>query len=246
MQARFWANEPAAALAAATKARGLLWTSRSLIEHVEYHFYGAVARAALCNEAAETSAPHLTALVEHHRQLEEWADVCFENFADRSALVGAEIARLEARELEAERLYEQAIRLAREQGFVQNEGLAYELASRFYAARGFEIIALTYVRAARQCYVRWGALGKVKQLDQLYPRLQEEVSQQGPTSTITAPVDQLDLATVLRVSEAVSGEMVLEKAIESLMRAAIEHAGAERGVIPRRRTSGSGGGNNLW
>jgi hypothetical protein len=68
MQARFWANEPAAALAAATKARGLLWTSRSLIEHVEYHFYGAVARAALCNEAAETSAPHLTALVEHHRQ----------------------------------------------------------------------------------------------------------------------------------------------------------------------------------
>jgi PAS domain S-box-containing protein len=128
-------------------------------------------------------------------------------------------------------LYERAIDLAREQGFVQNEGLAYELASRFYAARGFEIIALTYVRAARQCYVRWGALGKVKQLDQLYPRLQEEVSQQGPTSTITAPVDQLDLATVLRVSEAVSGETVLEKAIESLMRAAIEHAGAERGVM---------------
>ena len=232
MQARFWANDPAAAFAAATKASALLWTSRSLIEHVEYHFYGAMARAALCNEAsAETSAPHLTALVEHHRQLEEWADVCFENFADRSALVGAEIARLEARELDAERLYERAIGLARAQGFVQNEGLAYELASRFYAARGFEIIAQTYVRAARQCYLRWGALGKVKQLDQLYPRLQEEESQQGPTSTITAPVDQLDLATVLRVSEAVSGEMVLEKAIESLMRAAIEHAGAERGVM---------------
>ena len=103
-------------------------------------------------------------------------NVCFENFADRSALVGAEIARLEARELDAERLYERAIGLAREQGFVQNEGLAYELASRFYAARGFEIIAQTYVRAARQCYVRWGALGKVKQLDQLYPRLQEEES----------------------------------------------------------------------
>jgi hypothetical protein len=67
------------------------------------------------------------ALVEHHRQLEEWADVCFENFADRSALVGAEIARLEARELDAERLYERAIGLAREQGFVQNEGLGLYL-----------------------------------------------------------------------------------------------------------------------
>src|SRR6266852_540654 len=68
------------------------------------------------------------------------------------------IARLEAREIDAERLYERAIRLAREQGFVQNEGLAYELASRFYAARGFDVIADAYLRAARQCHFRWGAL----------------------------------------------------------------------------------------
>jgi PAS domain S-box-containing protein len=67
----------------------------------------------------------------------------------------------------------------------------------------------------------------VKQLDQLHLRLQEEV----PTSTITAPAEQLDLATVLRVSQAVSGEMVLEKVIDSLMRAAVEHAGAERGLM---------------
>jgi PAS domain S-box-containing protein len=232
MQARVWANDPAAALAAAAKARALLWTTRAVIEYVEYHFYGALARAAACNEGpAETSAPQLTALVEHHRQLEQWAEVCPENFADRSALVGAEIARVEERELDAERLYERAISLAREQGFVQNEGLAYELASRFYARRRFETIADAYLRAARQCYVRWGALGKVKQLDQVHSRLREEVPQRTPTSTIIASVDQLDLATVVRVSQAVSGEMVLEKAIDSLMRAAIEHAGAERGLM---------------
>ena len=85
MQARVWANDPAAALAAATKARPLLWTSRAVVEHAEYHFYGALARAASCNEAsAETLVPHLIALVEHHRQLEKWADVCSENFADRA------------------------------------------------------------------------------------------------------------------------------------------------------------------
>jgi PAS domain S-box-containing protein len=45
----------------------------------------------------------------------------------------------------------------------------------------------------------------------------------------------LDLATVIKVSEAVSGEIVLEKLIDALMRAAIEHAGAERGllILPR-------------
>ena len=44
------------------------------------------------------------------------------NFANRAALVGAEIARIEGRELDAMRLYEQAIQSARENGFVQNEG----------------------------------------------------------------------------------------------------------------------------
>ena len=56
-----------------------------------------------------------------------------------------------------------------------------------------------------------------------------------PTTTIHAPVDHLDLATVIKVSEAVSGEIVLEKLIDTLMRTAIEHAGAERGllILPR-------------
>ena len=50
-------------------------------------------------------------------------------------------------------------------------------------------------------------------------------------STIGAPVEHLDLATVIKVSEAVSGEMVLEKLIDTLMRTAIEQAGAERGLL---------------
>ena len=58
------------------------------------------------------------------------------------------------------RCYEQAIRSAREHGFVQNESLAHELAARFYAARGFETIAHTYLQNARYCYLRWGAIGR--------------------------------------------------------------------------------------
>jgi predicted ATPase/signal transduction histidine kinase len=228
MQAGVLANDPAAALAAAEKAEPLLWTSRVVIEHAGYHFYGALARAASCKDAC---APHFAALVEHHRQLEKWAEVCSANFADRSALVGAEMARLEGCEIDAERLYERAIQLARAQGFVQNEGLAFELASGFYRTRGFEAFADTYLRAARRCYLRWGALGKVSQLDQLYPHLQEEMQQVESTGTITTLADRLDLATVLKVSRAVSGEMVLENVVDALMRAAIEHAGAERGLM---------------
>ena len=72
----------------------------------------------------------------------------------RAALVGAEIARIEGRVLDAEGLYEQAIRSAHANGFVHNEALANELGARFYAARGFEKIAHAYLRDARYCYLR--------------------------------------------------------------------------------------------
>ena len=115
------------------------------------------------------------------------------------------------------------------------EGLANELAARFYAARGFETIANAYLREARSCYLRWGADGKVRQLDQFHPSLRQDERAPGPTGTIEAPVEHLDLATMIEVSQALSGEMVLEKLIDRLMRAAIEHAGAERGllIVPR-------------
>src|SRR5262245_18099901 len=58
------------------------------------------------------------------------------------------------------------------------------------------------------------------------------------TSMIAAPLEHLDLATVLRVSQAVSGEMVLERLLDTLMRTAVEHAGAERALLILAREAG--------
>jgi PAS domain S-box-containing protein len=137
--------------------------------------------------------------------------------------------------VDAEGLYEKAIRSAHANGFIHNEAVAYEVAARFYATRDLDKIADTYLREARYCYLRWGADGKVRQLDQLYPHLRKQEPDRGTTSTIVAPAELLDLATVIKVSQAVSGEIVLEKLIDRVMRAAMEHAGAERGllILPR-------------
>ena len=71
----------------------------------------------------------------------------------------------------------------------------------------------------------------MRQLDAMYPHLRTEEPAPAPTSTIAAPVEQLDLATVIKVSQAISGEIVLEKLLDTLMRTAIEQAGAERGLL---------------
>ncbi|OPY96556.1 protein kinase [Bradyrhizobium sacchari] len=232
LQACFFAGNYVSAVDAANKARRLPWSSPQLFETAEYEFYAALSHAACWDSASPEQRPgHFGALTAHQRQLELWAQDCPENFADRAVLAGAEIARLQGRELDAERLYEQAIRYARDNGFVHHEALAYELAARFYGTRGFEEFACIYLRRARDCYVRWGAVGKVRQLEDIHPHLKEARSEPGPMSTIGAPVEHLDLATVIKVSEAVSGEMVLEKLIETLMHTAIEQAGAERGLL---------------
>jgi PAS domain S-box-containing protein len=231
LQACFYAEDYASAVAAAAKV-DLIHRRQSFFEVAEYPFYSALAHAVLCSSAsADERARYLEAIATHHRQLENWKENCPENFENRAALVGAEMARLDGRDMDAMRLYERAVRSARENGFVHNEALANELAARFYEARGFEKIAHTYLRDARYGYLRWGAAGKVQQLDQLYPRLREEGPTPDPTSTIGAPVEQLDLATVIKVSHAVSGEIVLESLIDTLMRTAIEHAGAQRGLL---------------
>src|SRR5262249_773325 len=153
-------------------------------------------------------------------------------------------ARIDGRAFDAMNLYEQAILSAQANGFIHNEALAKELAARFYAACGFEQIAHLYLRNARDCYLRWGAHGKVRQLDQLNPWLRQEQRARmprlrhaslrlypGSTGAIEAPLEYLDLETMIKVSQALSGEMVLDKLIDKLMRAALEHAGAVRGLL---------------
>ncbi|PLP99578.1 trifunctional serine/threonine-protein kinase/ATP-binding protein/sensor histidine kinase [Cupriavidus pauculus] len=230
LQARYLSGDLAEAMAAATQAQALLSVCYSFFEEAEYHFFSGLTHAALCDALTDPS-PHLEALALHYHALKSWAENCPENFLTRAALLGGEIARIEGRILEAEQLFEQAIRAAQDSGFPHCEAIALERASRFYAARGLDRIAHGYLRDARYAYMCWGADGKVRQLDDMHPYLRAHELAPSPMSTIATPVDRLDLATVLKVSQAVSGDIMLDKLIDTVLHTAIEQAGAERGVL---------------
>jgi predicted ATPase/signal transduction histidine kinase len=235
LQALYYAEYYDLALQAASMAEPLLQTGPGHFEYAEYTLFCALALAAQYDSASsEQKAQYRAALAAHHRQIAVWAENCPENFGNRVALVGAEIARIEGRTLEAENLYEKAIHSARQHGFIQNEAMAHEAAARFYSARGFETVANAYLRSARYCYLRWGAAGKVEQLDQLYPNLAQETSLR-PTVQIVEPVRQVDLETVTKASQAVSSEIVLGKLIETLLTIALQHGAGERALLILQR-----------
>jgi len=231
LQARYIAGDYSAAMDAAAKVQRLPWITVGVIEEAEYHFYGALAHAAYYDCVPASERPQcLDAIAAHHRQLQVWSENCPENFEDRAALVGAEIARLQDRHLDAQCLYEQAIRSARDNGFVQNEAIAYERASDFYRTRRFDQIADLYMRNARYCYLRWGATGKVQQLDARHPGLAMTDAHGGRRAPPSRD-QQLDVAAVVEASQTLSGEMLLPRLIERLMTIALQHAGAERGLL---------------
>ncbi|WP_437521746.1 AAA family ATPase [Sorangium sp. So ce726] len=216
---------------AAARAAGELLDTVTDQFHVTTHGY--IAALALSCHARylpeEQRSELLPTLRAHEADLRRWAEVQPANQADRHALVSAEIARIAGDELSAMRLYEQAIRAARANGFVHGEALSQELAAAFYRDRGFDLIADTYLRAARCSYARWGADGKVKQLDQRFPRLAARPL--AATSTVTMPAEELDRLAVVRASQSLSGEILMPRLEEALLRVVLAHAGAQKGYL---------------
>ncbi len=231
MQARFLSGDYQAALAAFQQAAPLVPTFSHNTKMLDYVYYTALTGAAgyetVCAEEQRAWRERLMAL---QAQLREWAENYPPTFRDKYALVSAEIARLDGNSEAAMRLYEEAIRCAHANGFVQNEAIAYERASAFYRKRGITTSADLYLREARGCYARWGADGKVQQLDARYPQLQTQ-QQVLASTTPWNGVAQLDLLSVAKATQAISGRIVLDELADTLMRIVIENVGAQSGYL---------------
>ena len=161
---------------------------------------------------------------------------CPEAFLHSSLLVTAEIARVEGRHEAAMENYDRRDPVGpREHGFVQVEALAHERAARLCRTRGLLAGAELYLREARACYLRWGAVAKVRRIDS---RVAGRRGQREPRPALPQAPGGLDALAVVKASQAISSEIVLERLLEKLLRVAIEQAGAEHGTLLLARPGG--------
>jgi predicted ATPase/signal transduction histidine kinase/tRNA A-37 threonylcarbamoyl transferase component Bud32 len=236
MQARFMCGAYAEAREAGDRAAEFIWSFIGIIPLLDFHLFRALTLAACCEGAEEAQRQRYLAAAEAHRQqLEEWAGNCPETFRALERLVSAELARVRGRLDEALPAYEEALRSARENGFIHHVALVCELAANFYRKRQAPFIAEAYARQAREAYEQWGAHGKVRQLDALWPSLVSSAAPSVTTTTTTTTTSsesrELDVLAVVKAQQAVSSEIVLERLVSTLMRVATENAGAQRGAL---------------
>ncbi|MHC0068314.1 AAA family ATPase, partial [Nostoc sp. UIC 10890] len=202
-----------------------------------FYFYDSLAQIQLYQSVSEGDNL-LFKINSNQEKMQRWADSAPTNFQHKHDLVEAEKARILGRFFEAEELYEQAIRGAKNNEYLQEEALAYELAAKHYLVRGREKIAQTYMKESHYCYKRWGATAKVKNLETRYPQLfphSSDVSHTPirTTSETTSNYSGIgfDLAAVMKASQGISSEIELDQLLHFLMQILIENAGAQTGCL---------------
>jgi PAS domain S-box-containing protein len=204
-----------------------------------FHFYDSLVLLSLLFEASSSEkATWLSCVNTNQGKMQQWAEQAPMNYCHKFHLVEAEKARVLGQFLEAEEFYERAISGSSENGFIQEEALAYELAAKHYLARGRQKIAQTYMKESHYCYDRWGAKAKVKDIEtrypQFFPQSPRVVFTSIPTtseSTSNVSHSALDLAAVMKASQAITREIELEPLLRSLMQILIENAGAQTGYL---------------
>ena len=234
--ARYTFGLHVAALEAADHAAPQLGAAFSMPMYVTYYLYRTLALAALYPSADPPTATRwLEEMRAIHQTFVGWAAACPANFADKALLIGAELARLTGDHGAALRGYQQARLAAREQGFVQYEALACELAASTYGSLGIDFVKRTLLADAYALYLRWGAAGKAADLLRRNRGLIHGTATAGSEgssiSTLATTGEELDFSSVIKAAQSVSAEIVLPRLLPRLMSIVIEYAGAERGSL---------------
>ncbi|MEB3340929.1 AAA family ATPase [Okeania sp.] len=221
-------------------ARGTLYAS----EHNFYYSLALLASGKLDPEKSDRIAANQS-------QLKNWAEFAPTNFQHKYDIVEAEKHRLLGAKTEAIEMYDRAIAGAKENEYIQEEAIANELAAKFYLDWGKEKIASVYMQEAYYCYARWGAKAKTDDLEKRYPDLLrpilERVAQTlDPLETLSTIIQDsitssqsstsslnntLDLATVLKASQAISGIIELDELLRQLTQIILQHSGGNRCVL---------------
>ncbi|MEG4344098.1 AAA family ATPase [Microcoleus sp. A003_D6] len=221
----------------AIEVRRYFMAGAGLVSEPVFYLYDSLLTLALLNPEVEETAEALQSVTENQTRLQHWAHYAPMNYQHKVDLVEAEKCRVLGQKAEAIELYDKATLGAKVNEYIQEEGLANELAAKFYLNWGKEKLAQTYMIEAYYCYAQWGATAKVKDLETRYSQLLAAIqpgrknTKATARGTTTGSAYNLDITTVMKAYQAISGEIMLDKLMSSLMKILMENAGAQRGYL---------------
>ena len=139
---------------------------------------------------------------------------------------------------DAMKYFDESISSALENGYIQNAGIAYEIAGNFYRENKHYKIADTYYQEAYKLFKTWGAEFKIKAMEIEFPnfKFQRNTTLQltnSPTlSTSKATTDfQMDYISTLKAADIIFGEVNTDKLIQKIIQVILENSGASEASL---------------
>jgi hypothetical protein len=176
--------------------------------------------------------------------MKKWAHHAPMNHLHKYFLVEAERNRVAGNDNNAILYYDKAIELAGQHGYIHEQAIANELAAKFYLARNEREKAVKYLQNARYGFLDWGANAKVRAMDETYdqilydfqikPKPPVNLPEKNLSNTTYRSFEKLDFTSVMKASQTISSEIVIERLLDQLMKIIMENAGAQKGVLDFR------------
>ena len=204
-----------------------------MFTHSASIFYDSLTRIQVYpRRAPEEQARLLERISANQQVMKRLADSAPMNFLHKFHLVEAERMRLAGEGMAALDYYDKAISLAKENGYVQEEALAKELAARFCSGKGKDEFARVYMKEAYRCYEAWGAARKTEDLERRYSYLSAIKPREEKAGTV---LELLDLSTLTKATNAISRQIEMDKLLGEVLHSVVENAGAQGGSLLMER-----------
>nr|WP_243278164.1 AAA family ATPase [Clostridium yunnanense] len=232
-------GEYSLALKYAKKAEENLSGVAGMFDIAVLYYFDSLSRLALYPCASDNEKiEFLTKVKENQESLRYWSNHAPMNFLHKFHLVEAEILRIKDKPYEAIEHYDKAISMAKEHEYLSDEALANELAGQFWLFINNYRYAKLHLKEAYSCYKLWGAKAKVKNLSTKYPNIfnsdfQKEKYEDHATVTMS---ELIDFNTIMKASQAISQEIVLDELIKKLIKSIVENIGAEKAVFIMKKS----------
>jgi len=201
------------------------------------------AKRCLPSLSPEERASLLATLSHAIERFHDFAEGCAENFGHKLRLLEAEQARLQGRTDDALLAYDDAIEQAHAQGFLHIAALAAQFSADFHLSAGREHLAGHYLHQACDAYTRWDALALVAHLQAQHPTLLRSPAAASTTARVSTEAGisttdstttggaALDVGSIMKAAQAISGEVEKRALVDQLMRITLENGGARRGWL---------------
>jgi len=205
---------------------------KGTIHDSEYYYHSGLI-SAKCYETANSKERKLLKkhVITAKKKLNSWDKSLGNIFTHKAMIINAEMDHIDGKFQEAETNYKAAIISAEKTGHIHNAAAASLRLAQCYLKMNRHDPAKEYFAMAIRDFSKWGADAVCKYIEKEFADFVSVSEMKMPADQSLSKSTALDLASAMKASRAIAGEIQIARVLEKIMEIVLENAGAQKGYL---------------